>query len=233
MTTPACGVHCRYCFRRHFPYVERPAGGDVWQPAVDALRQDRSVEEVLLSGGDPLTLRDDTLRRLADRLAGIDHLRRLRIHTRLPIMVPERVTGELIEWLAGGRLTPLVVVHANHPRELDAAVGEALGRLVAAGVPVLNQSVLLKGVNDSVDTLADLSRRLIDCRVMPYYLHQLDKVAGAAHFEVPVARGPPVDSAAPPPPAGLRGTEVRAGSTGRTAQEDLGVGHRQASINGS
>jgi KamA family protein len=163
--------------------------GDVWRQAVDALRQDNSVEEVLLSGGDPLTLRDETLRDLAYRFAGIDHLRRLRIHTRLPIMVPERVTGELIDWLDGGRLTPLVVVHANHPRELDSAVGDALGRLVAAGIPVLNQSVLLRGVNDNVDALADLSRRLIEYRVMPYYLHQLDKVAGAAHFEVPVARG--------------------------------------------
>jgi EF-P beta-lysylation protein EpmB len=189
IATPACAVHCRYCFRRHFPYAERAAGRDGWQPALEAIRDDNSLEEVLLSGGDPLTLRDATLADLARRLARIDHLRRLRIHTRLPIMIPERVTGELIDWLAGGRLTPVVVVHANHPRELDAAVAAALGRLVAAGIPVLNQSVLLRGVNDNADVLAELSRRLIDCRVMPYYLHQLDRVAGAAHFEVPVAEG--------------------------------------------
>ena len=132
---------------------------------------------------------DDLLSTLADRLAQIPHLSRLRVHTRLPIVIPERVNDDLLGWLSGTRLTPIVVVHANHPAEIDDAVAAALGRLVDSGVPVLNQSVLLRGVNDSVDTLAELCERLIDLRVIPYYLHQLDRVAGAAHFEVPVMQG--------------------------------------------
>jgi EF-P beta-lysylation protein EpmB len=189
VATPACAVHCRYCFRRHFPYADGPATAELWQHAVQAAERDPTVDEVLLSGGDPLSLRDPTLADLANRLAGIEHLKRLRIHTRLPVMIPQRVTDELIAWLTGTRLKPIVVVHANHPRELDAAVCHALGQLVDAGIPVLNQAVLLKGVNDDLDALTDLCRRLVDCRVMPYYLHQLDQVAGAAHFEVPVADG--------------------------------------------
>ena len=134
-------------------------------------------------------LPDSRLADVAQQLAEIPHLRRLRIHTRLPIMIPQRVTADLLGWLRGTRLTPLVVVHANHPRELDESVAEALGRLADAGIPLLNQAVLLRGVNDRLETLLELSRRLLDVRVMPYYLHQLDKVAGAAHFAVPQERG--------------------------------------------
>lgn len=189
IATGACAVHCRYCFRRHYPYSEGPRSLAEWEPAFERLAADPSIEEVLLSGGDPLTLVDSWLARLAERLASIGHLRRLRIHTRLPIVIPERVCDELIAWLRGTRLTPIVVVHANHPAEISDSVAAALSRLVDAGIPVLNQAVLLRGVNDDADALAELCRRLVDLRVMPYYLHQLDRVAGAAHFEVPEETG--------------------------------------------
>jgi EF-P beta-lysylation protein EpmB len=189
ITTGACAIHCRYCFRRHYPYSESPRSPDDWQPAIDRIAEDRTIEEVILSGGDPLTLVDGHLAELAHRIARIQHVRRLRVHTRLPIVIPQRVTDELTDWLRGTRLTPIMVVHANHPQEIDDAVVAALSRLVDSGIPVLNQSVLLRGINDDAAALIELSRRLVDLRVMPYYLHQLDRVAGAAHFEVPVERG--------------------------------------------
>src|SRR5262245_17878832 len=234
VTTGAYAIHCRYCFRRNYPYDELPRGLAEWQPALEEIATDPSLEEVILSGGDPLTLTDQRLAVLTDRLAAIPHVRRLRVHTRLPIVVPERVCDELLAWLVGrignpsnpvadslresqqlaervahpahgaadiaGRIgnpsyrgrrpwTPIVVVHANHAAELDDEVAEALTRLADAGVMLLNQAVLLRGVNDDAGVLADLSRRLIDCRVMPYYLHQLDRVRGATHFEVPEPRG--------------------------------------------
>jgi EF-P beta-lysylation protein EpmB len=189
VTTGACAVHCRYCFRRHYPYAESPRSPDDWQPAIDRIAADPTIEEVILSGGDPLTLVDGHLAELVRRIADIGHVRRLRVHTRLPIVIPQRVTDELLDWLRGTRLVPVMVVHANHPNEIDESTAAALSRLVEAGIPVLNQSVLLRGVNDHADALIDLSRRLVDLRVIPYYLHQLDHVAGAAHFEVPVSRG--------------------------------------------
>ena len=189
VTTGACAVHCRYCFRRHFPYTSSPRTPGDWAPALAEIAADSSLREVIFSGGDPLTLVDAHLAELADRLAAITHLRRLRIHTRLPIMIPERVTPELISWLRGTRLTPVFVIHANHAQELDARVAEALARLSDAGIPLLNQAVLLRGVNDTVQAQVDLCERLVDLRVIPYYLHQLDRVTGAAHFEVPEAEG--------------------------------------------
>lgn len=189
VTTGACAVHCRYCFRRHYPYGDGPHSLAAWAPALEQLAADPTIEEVLLSGGDPLSLVDAWLARLVELLAAIPHLRRLRVHTRLPIVIPERVCDELLGWLRGTRLTPVMVVHANHPAELWPDVGAALSRLVDAGIPVLNQAVLLKGVNDDADTLAELCRRLVDLRVMPYYLHQLDRVQGAGHFEVPEETG--------------------------------------------
>jgi lysine 2,3-aminomutase len=189
ITTGTCAVHCRYCFRRHFPYDETPRSLADWQPAIDAIAADESIHEVILSGGDPLTLVDATLRDLIDELAEIPHLRRLRIHTRLPIVIPERVTGELVDMLRDSGLTPAVVVHANHVNELDAHVAGALEKLSSAGIMLLNQAVLLAGVNDSAEAQAALCERLIDLCVVPYYLHQLDRVAGAAHFEVPEAMG--------------------------------------------
>jgi EF-P beta-lysylation protein EpmB len=189
VTTGACAVHCRYCFRRHFPYSDSPRSPDDWQPAIDRIAADSTIAEAILSGGDPLTLVDEHLAELARRLAAVPHLRRLRIHTRLPIMIPQRVTDELLAWLRDTRLAPIMVVHANHANEVDEPTAAALSRLVDAGIPVLNQSVLLAGVNDTAEALIDLSRRLVDLRVMPYYLHQLDRVQGAAHFEVPIGRG--------------------------------------------
>lgn len=188
VVTGACAIHCRYCFRRHFPYSEA-AGPSTWDGALEAIAGDSSIEEVILSGGDPLVLPDHLLAELVERLAAIGHLRRLRVHTRLPVVIPQRVTEELIGWLRGTRLTSVVVVHVNHPQEIDDPTTAAFRTLAAAGVPLLNQAVLLAGINDRVQTLAELSCRLIEAGVLPYYLHQLDRVAGAAHFEVPPARG--------------------------------------------
>jgi EF-P beta-lysylation protein EpmB len=183
-----CAVHCRFCFRRHFPYT--PAlGGEAWQGILRQIAADPTIEEVILSGGDPLTTRDARLAEVANEFAEIPHLRRLRVHSRLPIVIPQRVNDELLGWFRGTRLTTFMVVHCNHPAELDISTRDALGRLVDAGVPVLNQAVLLRGVNDDIDTLTELCSRLVELRVMPYYLHQLDRVAGAAHFEVSEARG--------------------------------------------
>jgi KamA family protein len=162
---------------------------DNWRPALRQIAADSTIREVILSGGDPLTLVDRHLATLAREIASIGHVRRLRVHTRLPIMIPERVTAELIDWLRGTRLTPIMVIHANHANELDDHVADALSALVDAGIMVLNQSVLLSGVNDSADALAELCERLVDLRVTPYYLHQLDRVTGAAHFEVSIERG--------------------------------------------
>lgn len=189
VTTGVCAINCRFCFRRHFPYEEVPRGIEAWEPALASLAADPTIEEVILSGGDPLSLTDEWLGRLAERIGLIEHVKRLRVHTRLPIVLPERVTDELLGWLASGRFQPIVVVHANHAREVDDAVARGLARLAEAGVLLLNQSVLLAGVNDDIDVLESLARRLIECRVLPYYLHQLDAVAGAAHFEVPEERG--------------------------------------------
>lgn len=189
VTTGACAVHCRYCFRRHFPYSQGPHSVTQWESALEDLAADETIEEVILSGGDPLTLVDDHLLQLTERLASIPHIKRLRIHTRLPIVIPERVTNALVRGLSSSRLVPIVVIHANHSAELDASVADALDMLSRAGVMLLNQSVLLRGVNDSLVALSDLSSRLIELRVVPYYLHQLDRVQGAAHFEVPVERG--------------------------------------------
>ena len=187
--TGACAVHCRYCFRRHYPYSQEPKRFDDWEPAFEALEQDESIREVLLSGGDPLMLTDERLAAVVRRLESIPHLRTLRIHTRLPIVLPNRVTLDLIDLLTSTRLTPVVVVHANHPNELVADCALALRQLSQSGVMTLNQAVLLRGVNDSVEVLAELSERLIHLGIRPYYLHQLDRVIGTAHFEVPEETG--------------------------------------------
>lgn len=184
VTTGACAVHCRYCFRRHFPYAEANPAPEQWRAALDYLARDASISEVILSGGDPLSLPDTRLASLAERLAAIPHLNYLRIHTRLPIVLPERVDDALLNWLTGTRLKPVMVVHANHAQELDGAVRAALGKLARAGVALFNQSVLLKGVNDNAEALVALSQGLFDAGVTPYYLHLLDRVQGTAHFEV-------------------------------------------------
>ena len=160
-----------------------------WEPTLEWVRKENSVREIILSGGDPLMLTDARLAEMSRRLDAIEHLDRLRIHTRLPIVVPKRVTRPLVKLLRSLRMTPIVVVHANHPAELVDDCARALRRLVRSGLTVLNQAVLLRGINDSVDALCGLSERLINLGVLPYYLHQLDRVAGTAHFEVPEERG--------------------------------------------
>jgi EF-P beta-lysylation protein EpmB len=188
VATGACAVHCRYCFRRHFPYADENPRADGWRAALAAIQADPSIDEVILSGGDPLSLSDARLAELSAALAALPQLRRLRIHTRHPVVLPERVDDALLGWLAPLRLQKVVVLHANHAAELDAAVGAACARLRDAGATLLNQSVLLRGVNDDAGVLAALSERLFALGVLPYYLHQLDRVAGAAHFEVDDAR---------------------------------------------
>jgi EF-P beta-lysylation protein EpmB len=184
VATGACAIHCRYCFRRHFPYDEHRIDDAEWSEALAAIEADASVDEVILSGGDPLVVGDRRLRSLVDGIVGIGHVRRLRLHTRLPVVLPERVDEALVEWLGVCPLPVVIVIHANHPNEIDSDVERAAGVLRASGASLFNQAVLLGGVNDSADTLAELSRRLADCGVVPYYLHVLDRVAGAAHFEV-------------------------------------------------
>ena len=183
-TTGACAIHCRYCFRRHFSYADANAARDGWRAAIEYIASDDSLREVILSGGDPLTLSDAKLARLVDALAALPHVQRLRLHSRLPIVLPERVTGDLCALLGRTRLAPVVVVHANHPNEIDAHVTEALARLRESGITLLNQSVLLRDVNDDSGTLCALSESLFGAGVLPYYLHLLDRVAGAAHFDV-------------------------------------------------
>ena len=184
VATGSCAVHCRYCFRRHFPYAEQSAAAGGWQGAVEAIAADPSLHEVILSGGDPLSLATPKLAELTAALAGIAHVRRLRIHTRLPVVLPERVDAALVDWIAALPWPVAVVVHANHAREFDAEVDAAMAHLRAAGALLLNQAVLLRGVNDSLDAQAALHERSFAAGVLPYYLHQLDRVAGAAHFEV-------------------------------------------------
>lgn len=189
ISTGACAVHCRYCFRRSFPYGDEPRRMSDWEPAFERLRQDASIREIIFSGGDPLMLTDARLGDMIRRLDAIPHLDRLRLHTRLPIVLPSRVTPSLLELLGSTRMTPVVVVHANHPAEVVDDCAAALRKLVRSGLTVLNQAVLLRGINDSVEALSGLSERLINLGVIPYYLHQLDRVRGTAHFEVPEARG--------------------------------------------
>ncbi|HET7673981.1 MAG TPA: EF-P beta-lysylation protein EpmB [Gammaproteobacteria bacterium] len=185
VATGACAVHCRYCFRRHFPYADENPRPEEWRDALDYIRADASIAEVILSGGDPLSLSDRRLAALAHVIASIPHVRRLRIHTRQPVVLPERIDAAFLGWFAPLRLEKVVVVHANHANEINAQVAEAFAALKDAGAALFNQSVLLAGVNDSVAALADLSEALFAAGAIPYYLHLLDRVAGAAHFEVP------------------------------------------------
>jgi EF-P beta-lysylation protein EpmB len=187
VATGACAVHCRYCFRRHFPYSEQLAAREHWQAALAEIASDPSIHEVILSGGDPLSLSDDKLSELVDALDGIAHVRRLRLHTRQPIVLPERIDERLLGWLDRTRLQTVFVLHANHAAELDRSVQTALQPLRERGITLLNQSVLLRGVNDDAAVLASLSERLLEYGVLPYYLHLLDRVQGAAHFEVDAA----------------------------------------------
>ncbi|RRN55007.1 EF-P beta-lysylation protein EpmB [Pseudoxanthomonas sp. SGNA-20] len=184
VATGSCAVNCRYCFRRHFPYADETAARDGWAGAVAAIAADPGIDEVILSGGDPLSLATPKLAELSAQLAAIPHIRRLRIHSRLPVVLPERVDEAFVEWMSALPWPVAFVVHANHANEFDASVDQALARLRRAGAQLLNQAVLLRGVNDSVDALAELCERGYAAGVLPYYLHQLDRIQGAAHFEV-------------------------------------------------
>jgi EF-P beta-lysylation protein EpmB len=185
VTTGACAVHCRYCFRRHFPYHQESAASDQARSALARVAEDTSISELILSGGDPLSLANRRLQQLTRKIETIPHLRRIRLHTRLPVMVPERVDAGLLNWLDSLRLPVVLVLHVNHANEIDEHVATALAPLRSRPITLLNQAVLLRGVNDSVDALAALSERLLAVGVLPYYLHALDPVRGAAHFAVP------------------------------------------------
>ncbi len=180
----ACAIHCRYCFRRHFPYATAPPTAAVWQGWLERLRDDPNIDEVILSGGDPLALVDSQLGKLIDALGKVPTVRRLRIHTRFPVVIPWRVTDALLQILSDTEMSTFVVLHINHANELDRAVEVALERLRRTGATLLNQAVLLRGINDSAEAQVDLCRRLVNLQVIPYYLHQLDPVRGAMHFRV-------------------------------------------------
>lgn len=184
-----CAVNCRYCFRRHFPYEQTPHADAQWNEAIQEIADDASIREVIFSGGDPLTLVDSKLKDILEKIDQIDHVSRIRFHTRLPVVIPERITSELTQLFESVSSNVIVVIHSNHPKELDDQVGDVLQKLREAGCQLLNQSVLLRNVNDDSETLIELSNRLIDLGVIPYYLHQLDRVQGAGHFETEIAQG--------------------------------------------
>lgn len=180
-----CAVNCRYCFRRHFPYADNHLNKQQWQQALDYIADNPQIDEVIYSGGDPLMAKDDFLWWLTQQIETISHVKRLRIHTRLPVVIPSRITPELIKWFTSTRLKPVMVLHINHANEIDKALTLAIRKLKEAGVTLLNQAVLLKGINDTADRQITLNESLFEIGVMPYYLHVLDKVQGAEHFDVP------------------------------------------------
>ena len=182
--TGACAIHCRYCFRRFFPYEDNNPGRAGWDNIFAYIQSDETITEVILSGGDPLSVHDHLLKQFTDRLSQIAHVNRLRIHTRLPIVMPERITDDFIAWARDLTMQLVIVVHVNHPQEINAEIKTMLQRLQSEKITLLNQSVLLKGINDDATTLALLSESLFTSGVLPYYLHVLDKVEGAAHFDI-------------------------------------------------
>jgi L-lysine 2,3-aminomutase len=184
IVSPACAINCRYCFRRHFPYEENKRSKQQWQQALAYIREDSSINEVIYSGGDPLAANDHFLTWLTECIADIAHVKRLRVHSRLPVVLPARVDTELLNWMTSTRLKPVVVIHSNHANEIDSSVARAVQKFLDRGLTVLNQSVLLRGVNDSALALEQLSEGLFDIGVLPYYLHLLDPVKGASHFHV-------------------------------------------------
>ena len=182
--SPNCAINCRYCFRRHFPYDENRQSKQQWLKALDYLKTKPEINEVIYSGGDPLAANDNFLRWLTSEIESISHIKRLRIHTRLPVVIPTRIDDQLLNWLGNTRLKPTFVLHINHANEISTELSQRVDQLNKAGIKVLNQSVLLRGINDSMQELVDLSEKLFDAGIMPYYLHQLDRVKGAEAFEV-------------------------------------------------
>jgi EF-P beta-lysylation protein EpmB len=184
ITTGACAVHCRYCFRQHFPYATESSLHQGWLRALEAIAQDTSINEVILSGGDPLMLSERQLSAFTDGLAQLPHVRRLRLHTRVPVVLPERIDDHFMAWLRGLPWPVVMVIHANHPNEFDDALNQAMQRLRPHCAALLNQAVLLAGINDRAPALIELAERSFTCGVLPYYLHQLDRVQGAQRFAV-------------------------------------------------
>ncbi|MBT5387869.1 MAG: EF-P beta-lysylation protein EpmB [Porticoccaceae bacterium] len=185
IVSPSCAINCRYCFRRHFPYQENRQSKQQWRQAIDYIAKAKEINEVIFSGGDPLAANDNFLGWLCEQIAAIPHIKRLRIHTRLPVVIPSRIDEGFLRWASSTRLKPLVVLHINHGNEINLQVTEAVQRMTNLGIRVMNQTVLLKGVNDNAETLAQLSEKLFDIGAMPYYLHLLDQVQGASHFDIP------------------------------------------------
>jgi len=179
-----CAVNCRYCFRRHFPYADNSPNKTRWQNALDYIQANDEIHEVIFSGGDPLMASDEHLRWLIEQIEAIPHVTRLRLHTRLPVVIPQRITPELVAMLAHSRLKATIVFHINHANELDQHFIDAIEPLKVQRIPLFNQSVLLKGINDNVTDLANLCERTFDNGIQPYYLHVLDKVQGASHFDI-------------------------------------------------
>ncbi|MEW6989081.1 EF-P beta-lysylation protein EpmB [Colwelliaceae bacterium 6441] len=179
-----CAINCRYCFRRHFPYQDNSPNKQRWQAALTYMAQHKEVNEVIFSGGDPLMASDEHLSWLIEQLEKIPHIKRLRIHSRMAIVIPQRITDKLVELLKNTRLKPTIVFHINHENEIDQHVTNAIAPLREARIPLFNQSVLLKGVNDNADVLCQLSEKLFDEGILPYYLHLFDKVQGVAHFHI-------------------------------------------------
>lgn len=182
--TGVCGINCRYCFRREFPYKKNNSGSDGWKNILNYIKNDETISEVILSGGDPLVMDDKLLADRVQQLNKINHLKRIRFHTRLPIILPTRICDELINWIIQSKLKIIIVVHCNHPNEINQDVKIAMQKLKSIGVTLLNQSVLLKDINDSSEILIELSEKLFSVDILPYYLHVLDRVQGAAHFDV-------------------------------------------------
>lgn len=186
VTTSACAMHCRFCFRQNYPYEKQVSG---FEKELEAIASDPSIFEVILSGGDPLSLSDEKLGKLIEALGNIPHLKLLRFHTRFPLGIPERITDEFLHILEKSRLQTFFILHINHPNELDDTIVASLKKIGKLGIPLLSQTVLLRNVNDSVETLRKLCLNLVEAGIAPYYLHQLDRVEGTGHFEVPISEG--------------------------------------------
>ncbi len=184
--TGACAINCRYCFRRQFPYENNNPGREGWADALDYIRADTRINEVILSGGDPLLAKNMILEALLNKLAMIPHIRTVRIHTRIPVVLPERVESGLLRCLENTHLNKVIVLHCNHPQELNHHTAKACQALRQVGCHLLNQTVYLKGINNDARILALLNEQLFAQGILPYYLHVLDKVQGAEHFDVPL-----------------------------------------------
>ncbi len=184
IATGSCAINCRYCFRRSFPYSQNNASANNWSSAIDYISNNSDLHEVILSGGDPLMLSTKVLSNFTTQLNNIEHIKTLRIHTRIPLVNPSRITDKFIKWLDGIHLKKVMVLHSNHPKELHPELKTTLNKVASTQTLLLNQSVLLKGINDNAKTLSQLSFKLFEFGVLPYYLNQLDKVQGAAHFQV-------------------------------------------------